>query len=365
MVFVPAVMSAGIAFSLASLARDLLHRGTGAVVERDGRLRGEVVAAVTVEGATHGTTPATRGATAPRWSFAVVGVGAGALAVYLAIGATANHFRAGGYVEGAAWVWAAFALVVVAASTVAAAALVSAWRQAAVPPWAWAVLEPTPLYGVDEDGRAFEPSRWVSVAAGVAFVFLTVVATWQDKLRPIDASVGWLVDHPAVADIGVVGVGYGSIITSIVVVLVVAVSTRRCRRLGSLLLIAVLVAGVASGVARIVVRRPRPDDPGALDAYPAGQVVQAVVLAILVPLVVREIVRRRWVERLVAVLLGVAAVAVAAHVVTDGTQSPTDVLGGVLLGVAVATWVRAVLVDATGHARCRGCALSAPREDSS
>jgi membrane-associated phospholipid phosphatase len=361
MVFVPAVMSAGIAFSLASLLRDLLHRGSGAVLERDARLRGEVVAAVTVEGSRDGSTPATGAAAAPRWSFVVVGLGAGVLAVYLAIGATANHFRAGGYVEGAAWVWAIFLVVVLVAATVSAAALVTAWRHPAVPAWSWSVLEPTPLYGVDPARPAFEPLRWVSVLAGVAFVFLTAVATWQDKLRPVDAATRWLLDHRVLDGVGVVGSYYGTLLATYAIAGVALAATRRCRRIGPLLLVAVTVAAVGSGVARTVVRRPRPDDPGAFDAYPAGQVVQAVVVAVLVPLVVREALRRRWCERLAGVVLGVLALVVAGGLVTSGSHSPTDVIGGALLGLAVACWIRAVATDPANHLHCRACAQAPVR----
>ena len=151
MVFVPAIMGAGVVFSTATLVSDVLSHGTRTALTRRAKVRGRMVAASVVEPEHPALVDASH--PVPRSVAMLVGAGATVFGLYVAIGATGNYLRSGGYTNGIAWLWALNLLVVVAAWAVARASLALAGHADESPPWVWDVLVPSPLLECQVRGR--------------------------------------------------------------------------------------------------------------------------------------------------------------------------------------------------------------------
>jgi hypothetical protein len=145
-IFVPAVLGAGVMFSLGLAARDLLRslrgqRGPGRREIVEGRVAASLARPTTAE-----PMPVWLGFR-PRWLYGPLGVAAVALAVYVTIGAWANFLGVTEWAEYVAWALAMMQVAAMAFSVTGVAALVLFVRWHHPPPWAWSVMLSTRLAG--------------------------------------------------------------------------------------------------------------------------------------------------------------------------------------------------------------------------
>ncbi len=150
-VFVPSIMGAGILASLAILLVDCVRalnpRRTAArrrvQVGREAlRLVAPVAEAV---GMPIPAPPTLRRRLRSRRAYTAVFLVATTIALYVAIGSTANFLRPGGYLEGVVWVQAVATAASLLFVAIGLVALVLALRYPAAPAWAQVVVDHTPL----------------------------------------------------------------------------------------------------------------------------------------------------------------------------------------------------------------------------
>lgn len=359
-VFVPALMSAGLLFSLLALARDAV-----AARRHRGRTRRTTIAAATLAARVEGRTP-TPGELGlrPRRAYPLVAVGAGLVAAYLVPGAVLNHGRAGGYVHDIAWLLAGALVVGVGAVTLAAAALATWVRWPAPPAWARRVVAVTPLGTVpgsdgSDDGETVDPALGgavVAVGAAFALVALGVGAARRSfadaDRRVLEEVATW--DLPGVVRwVAVVG----RTPVALAIALVVGALLLRCR-VAVLAWVGTVAATFALDSAlREVVERPGPSSGavvGLADTFPSGHVAQVALLAGAVPLALR-VVRPRLPVAVSALPLGAAALATATVRIHDAEAWPSDALGGGLLGLGAGLGLWWIVLHSDAHHGCPSC----------
>jgi membrane-associated phospholipid phosphatase len=360
-VFVPAIMGAGIVFSLATVVRDLVERGTSVAAGRNAEVRGRLTAGEVLgqPGRAVGTRPLWR-----RSALGLVGVAGITFAIYLGIGATYNYFNPQGYLSEVAWLWILSLALVALSATIGAAALVGAAR-GRLPGWSWRVLVHTPLLAPQVHSARQDRLRWIAIGAAVALAILSILLADPSRIRPIDSALSSLADAQWLGSEGVVAAWAGSTPFLLAVALVVGVATWGCARFARLFVAAVLVSLGLSLALRVLVDRPPPPDGPWADgqmSYPSGTLTQVTLLAALVPLAVFALTRRPWAQHLVAAALLAALLFLSANRIAVGAHWPTDVLAGVLLGLVIGLWTRASLLDPAQHRSCRRCAFHSNAE---
>ena len=360
-VFVPAIMGAGAVFSLATVVRDLVERGTSVAAGRNAEVRGRMAAGEVLgrSGYAVGSRPLWH-----RGSLAITGLAGIAFAIYLVIGASYNYFNPGGYLGGVAWLWSLSLLLVALSASLGTAALVGAVR-GRVPGWSWRLLVRTPLLAPQVRSDRQDRLRWTAIGAAVALTILTILLANPDKVRPIDSALSDLAAAQWLHGDGLVAAWAGSTPMSLAVAVLIGFATWGCARFARLFLTAAGVGITVSLALRVLVDRPRPPYGPWADAqmsYPSGHLTQFTVLAVLVPLAVFALTRRHWAEHGMAVASVAALVFISANRIAVGVHWPTDVLGGILLGLAVGLWTRASLQDPAQHRSCRRCAFRSSDE---
>lgn len=222
--------------------------------------------------------------------------------------------------------------------------------------------------GLSETARQFRLA-WITIPAGVkgkyaftigvGFVLCSILtagltllaewredyglAAWDDRvLRALDAQSAFSVQNAILTE------SFGNLAYLIPLVVACAVVAARRRRplLAISFPLAYLLARGVVWVGWLLWDRPRPDfilDGRAsppLHSYPSGHVVLALsVYGILAYLWIR--VSKSWPERVLAVVLLVALIALTATArVRLGTHWPSDVIAGFVIGVA---WLAVVL----------------------
>lgn len=360
MVFVPAIMGAGIVFSTTTLVSDVLAHGTRTVLARRTRIRGRMVAATVLDPEEPQLVEASH--PVARSVILLVGFASAVFGIYVAIGATGNFLREDGYTERIAWIWAASLLAVTASWVFAAACLTVATRRDHAPAWAWNMLVASPLLGVEqvastELGRATR-IRWVVVGSATATTLLTVLATWPHVLRPVDRRMADLFDQNALSVLDAVGHVAGSTPLTVLVAGGLGIATLRCRRLAWVFISTIVASFTVTAILRVLAQRPRPVDgplAGRLDSFPSGHLVQITVLAVLVPLAIYELTGSRTFRRWTRMVLAATVMVVAISRINSGHHFATDVAAGVAIGSMVGGWGALAVLVPGSHCACRRC----------
>lgn len=348
-VFVPAIMGAGLLFSLTVLVLDgveqvIGRRHRGAIA----RVRADAVVALTRGESPQAALTARRSQS--RSTLMILAAVCLGVALYVGPGAWFNYVRPHGYLDEVAWVLALALALAVTAGVVGVVLGVSALR-----PDRWSTPARRALWaterltrrGDDEPGvQRSWARRWHGAASSVilvsgvasgmwtlsvamnARVVQTWDARWADRLSRWNGPWQWA------EPVGRTEVAVG------VAVMAAVVGWGRARRLVIAHGAAVAVGVLVNVVVKAVVDRPRPagaTGATALTSYPSGHVIQAVIVAVFATAWVGVLLRRRVVTALVGVASGGLALACAVARVTEAAHWPSDAVGGLLLGGTVAS----------------------------
>jgi membrane-associated phospholipid phosphatase len=145
-----------------------------------------------------------------------------------------------------------------------------------------------------------------------------------------------------------------------VALVIAAVLWLRCRTFAVVYPLTLVVGAVLNIGLKELVGRPRPPAPDtgvSLASFPSGHTLQATLLFGLLPLAVWLLTQRAVAHRVAVLVSASAILAVGVSRVLLGAHWPTDVIGGVLVGLALILVAEHVVTVRTSHRRCR-CALA-------
>ena len=365
-VFVPAIMSAGLLFSLLTLVRDAFAGRNRRQADRRAAVAASAVVAdvLWVE-----PTPAEIGLR-PRRFYLLMAIGSGAAAAYLAPGALLNYAHDGGYVSDIAWLLGTSLVVAVLAMASACVAGATWLRWPDPPGWARRAISVTPLStspgsAAADGGGGADPVLGAAVLAvygAFAIVALGVGATRASFARMDERLLDWMVEWDVPSALERLAV-LGSTQVAVVIALFIGATTVRCRTFAASWVMAVAGTFGVDAAVKAVVKRPRPEGSvlaALAESFPSGHVAQAALLAMAVPLALRIVTKRRWPGAVAGTLLAAVAVVTSITRVHGGTHWPSDVIGGALLGVAAGVSLRWAVAHGRWHTGCRGCPWQDP-----
>lgn len=359
--FVPAIMGAGLLFSIAAVVRDMLHSRQGRAPGLDRRLdiSGRASARHVATGERPGS--ALRTAARPRVFYLLTALAALGVAAYVVTGSTYNYLRAAGYVAGVAWLWAASLLLGIVLTVVG---LLSLRMYLSWPVPARGVIRllvHTPLGRSSTTTDEAELPRmllaWATAAAAVATGIVVLMAIRPpDFLERADVRItstvvawDWLSSLPLDWS--------GKTEPALVLAVLIGVLTMRCRVFALAYVGAFLGGWTTYVILKNVITQPRSASAGwvGVDSFPSGHLVQATIIAGLVPMALVVLFRRWWPAVVAAPLLVLAVAATAVYRIHVGTHWFSDTVAGVLIGctfVLAAYWA---LRHPRWHRRCHRC----------
>ncbi len=357
-VFVPAIMSVGLLFSLVTLARDAMVWTRSKARRR--RTAIEAAAVLDRLLADQPRRPRSLGVLSrPSYLIAALVLAGGA--AYIAIGSTANFLRDGGYVRDIGWLLALSLALAVALGFLAGVALAVFWSWPEPPPWTLGSLRLVPLTVTPD--QPDEERRWgfgaAALLAGLATAITSLmVGSGRSIVAQIDEPVArWVGELAWVGRLAPID-PFGRTVLSIVFVVVVGLSALRCRVMALVFPAAFVSSWAATAALRLVIARPRPLAGGDLASFPSGHLVQATLLAGLVPLALGVL---SGDHRLVVLSRAVLVAGVAAtglHRIHQQHHWPLDVIAGTALGLTAALMARWVLEHHAWHRSCGSCPWS-------
>ncbi len=363
MVFVPAIMSVGLIFSLVTLMRDLFH-WSGARA-RDRRAD---IAAGSVVGTTIGDAepdPDDIGMLA-RPTYLVTAIVLTAGGIYIAVGSAANFLRDQGYVRDIGWLLAVSLGLSVILGFLGGVSL-AVFRSWPNPPsWTYGSLRTAPL--ATTPGRSGLGPSWtltsLTIAAGLVTALLTLIVGSGRSIalridRPISdwlAELTWL-DRLSFFD------PFGATLISMGLVVLIGLSAFRCRVMAAVYPAAFLISWVGGGIVREIVDRPRPMRFGDIESFPSGHMIQAVFIAGLVPLALEVLLSDRRAATISRAALIVAVVASGLHRVHSQFHWPLDALAGITFGLTVVLGTHWAIEHRSWHRGCSGCPWSPHPDD--
>lgn len=342
-VFVPAIMSAGLIFSIATLIGDAVRRRDHYSIER------------------------TEIGLRPRSFYLLVAAACWGIASYVLAGALLNYVTAGSYVADIVWLLAASVLVAAALGVVGGVCAVAFWRWPLSPAWVRPFLRGSPLGAVPpvtgfRAPRA--PSIWLTgatLAVGTAFALVTLaVGSSRDSLARLDENLATEIRSWAVP--GLVqehAADLGRTPTVLVVAIVVGIATLRCRTFATGWLLAVLAGLTLNALSKALVERPRPSGLGE-DSFPSGHLIQITLLAVLLPVALRVLTRSAVPGTVGGMIAAIGVVPIALSRVQDGGHWPSDVLGGILLGGLLGLSTLWIVAHEHWHSACSSCPWREP-----
>lgn len=208
-------------------------------------------------------------------------------------------------------------------------------------------------------------SRTLTAAVTALAVFTAFVAALEpDWLLAIDRPLADAIRGGSLEGFFRFWNRFGSQQDMIVAAAVLAVVLwRRCRPL-AIAFPAALVVGVALDVAvKVLVDRPRPEDPlvgTALGSFPSGHALTGVIFFGLVSPAVLVLSRRATLFWVSVPLATVAAVLVAISRVYLGAHWPSDVMASAFIGAAALLGTEYVLGTSRARRHCDGCPVHGP-----
>ncbi|MFC9994018.1 alkaline phosphatase D family protein [Nocardia sp. NPDC127526] len=287
--------------------------------------------------------------------------------VYVTIGSVANYFQQPGWVADIAWLlWVSLLVGAAACGYGIVAAIVFA--RYPTPPrrlnrmLTTSLLTTRPVYGAQWQGRpSWRLGAGFMTAAAVSGLLSLVVGASPYVVDGFDHYVaGWFDGMSVAFWTRFTNLAFATP-TILALAVLVGLAAMRCRALAVSYAAATGFGLLASVMLRGIIERFRPPDgplAGAWDSYPSGHVIQAVIVAGLVPLAAATLLGRRSVVAPLTLVLGAAAAGTAFDRVADGLHWPTDVLGGAAIGLMLVLGARWIIDTPRAHVACRGCPWS-------
>lgn len=362
-VFVPAIMGAGLLFWLIGEVRDLLRSAGDASRDKRAHLIGqELVDRLPGQPAVE-RGPECKGLRSRPiyllWALALIGG-----AAYVSIGSVGNYTRHDGYVSDIAWLLS-LACIVSAALLVLGVVAAATFLTFPNPPrWCQRILQGSLLTtnplepGIALTRPSWQLSALFSLTGALAALSVLVVGGAPSWVRGFDNGVAdWFtrVDMTWWSPVTDALYGWIGVAALAVIALVGAV---RCRALTAAYLTTVALGAVATiGLQGLIDKTRPPAGPYrfASDSFPSGHVLQAVLVAVLFPLVAETLLRRRTITLALQTLLALMAAATVADVISGSKHWPSDTAGGIFFGLALGFGGRWVIADQRSHVRCRSC----------
>ncbi|WP_280460363.1 alkaline phosphatase D family protein [Nocardia carnea] len=361
-IFVPAVMSVGLVFWLASELRELVRTSGDTSRVKRAALDGHNVAR-SVLGENSPEPPAARGLR-PRPVYLLTALSLIGGALYVTIGSVANYFQEPGYVADISWLLCLALTASAVAVYFGTVAAVVFFRYSDPPNRLRRVLTNSllttrPVEGAEWAARPpWRLSAGFMAATAVAALLTLILAASPYVVEGFDErGAEWLDGMTTPWLTRVTDIAFDTR-TVLAMVVLVGLASMRCRALAVSYALATGFGLLASVALRAMIERPRPPAgpmAGALDSYPSGHIIQAVIIAGLLPLAVATLTHRQRVITPLTIVLGVAAVGAGAGRVAAGLHWPTDVLGGMAIGLALVLGARWVVAHPRSHIACRGC----------
>lgn len=358
MVFVPAIMSVGLIFSVVTLVRDVFHWTGGRARER--RTKIEAGAALSQLVGEPEPSPDDLGVLSrPAYLISAIVLVGGA--AYVAIGSTANFMRDEGYVRDIGWLLALSLALALALGFLGGVSLAVLRSWPHPPLWTFQPLRTAPL--TTTPGRHGLGPTWTTTAAmaaaGLTTALVTlIVGSGRSIASDIDEPIArWLMESEWIGRLSVFD-PMGSTIISIGFVIVIGFAGFRCRVMAFTFPTAFLISWITASVIREIVERPRPGIPTDIESFPSGHMVQAVFLAGLAPLAIAVLFSDQRAATIGRVVLGVSVVASALHRVHQGSHWPLDVVAGATLGMTTVLGVHWAIAHRDWHRDCRACPWS-------
>jgi hypothetical protein len=353
-------MSVGLVFwivsELAEVVRSRAH---------ESRHRRAEVAAIAVVDDVLGRARSTAPGLRPRPVYLLATIALIGAAVYVAIGSAANFFKPGGYVVGIAWLLALASAVSTLAVVYAVTALTVYVTYPHPPPWARGILLRSPLGSPTSATEAGARPSWrlgalLAATAGVAATVVAFVAWSPEIVDRFNTSVSdWFAEHDPLGSLTWLEPA-GLVAVTIGIGLVAALLALRCRVVIVCYVVSVAAAIGLGASLRPLVAQGRPaTDPlaGQLESFPSVALILIVLVAGLLPLSVAVVFHRTWLVGSLRAVLAVPALASATHAMASG-ELPTDVIGGVLIGLSLVLACQWVIDNRQWHEACNGCPWS-------
>jgi membrane-associated phospholipid phosphatase len=359
-------MGAGLLFSIATVVRDVLHSRQGRAPGLDRRL--DIAGRASAHHVATGEPPASglRTAARPRVFYLLTGIAALGFAAYVVVGSSYNYLREAGYVAGVAWLWG---LAVVLGALLGVIGLLSLRMFVSWPAPSRGVIRllvHTPLGRSTTAAVEAEVPRmllaWATVlAAGATGIVVLMAIRPPQFLVSADAEVSsalvgweWLSSLPLD--------WIGKTEPALILAVLIGVSTMRCRVYALAYIGAFLGGWTTYLILKNVINQPRPESAGwvGVDSFPSGHLVQATIIAGLVPLALAVLLRRRWPAYVVAPGLTLAVVATAMYRIHAGTHWLSDTVAGILIGSTLVLAAYWSLYHPQWHRRCHRCPWLTP-----
>ena len=358
MVFVPAIMSVGLLFSIATLLRDMFRWTGGRARERRTAIEARTVLTELVEEDI--PEPRELGVLS-RPSYLIGALLLVSAAAYVTIGSLANFLRDGGYVGDVGWLLALSLGLAAVVGFLGGVSLTvfAVWPNP--PPWTLGPLRRAPL--TTTPGREGQGPSWGLTAAFVSSLFVTglvalLVGSARNAAMEFDRPVGeWLMEVDWLGRLSAID-PFGSTVISVGFVALIGVSGFRCRVMALVYPTMFVLSWVTSLVLSEVIARPRPHGISDAQSFPSGHMVQAVFIAGLLPLAIRVLLSDRTMAMWSQVVLGAAAVATGLHRIHRQDHWPLDIIGGAAIGVSAVLMTQWIIEHRSEHRRCHACPWS-------
>jgi len=355
-VFVPAVMSVGVLFSIATLLRDAFHWVGGNSLERRTALNAGATVSWLLDDPPRD--PDDLGML-PRNAYLVSALLFVGGSLYVAIGSIANFLRAGGYVRDIAWLLGLSLGLSIVLVFLGFVALVTFWYWPHPPSWTYDGLRVGPFttayHSASDSGPSWAVTTGLITTAVATGLVILMVGTGRSIALEIDQPItDWLAELASLDRLSSID-AFGATWIAVLLAGFAGLAAIRCRVLAWVYPIAVVAGLFTTAMVREVIERSRPSGIGVGESFPSGHAVQAVLIAGLVPLAAWVLTGDHRSAAVSRVALALAVVVTVLHRIHVLAHWPLDAVAGIGVGMTIVLGAYWAVEHSAWHHRCRGC----------